>query len=71
MIAVLKDGVSDVQKKNLINWLKGQGVDIHLSEGKFQTVLGLVGDTSKIDIDLLNSLEIIESVTRILSLIHI
>lgn len=65
MIAVLKDGVSDVQKKNLINWLKGQGVDIHLSEGKFQTVLGLVGDTSKIDIDLLNSLEIIESVTRI------
>lgn len=65
MIAVLKDGVSDVQKKNLVNWLKKQGVDVHLSEGQFQTIIGLVGDTSKIDIDLLGGLEIIESVTRI------
>lgn len=65
MIAVLKSGVSETQQNNLIKWLKAQGVEVHLSEGKFQTIVGLVGDTSKIDIDLLNGLEIIESVTRI------
>ena len=65
MIAVLKAGVSETQKKNLINWIKGQGVDVHISEGQFQTVIGLIGDTSKIDPDLLSGLDIIESVTRI------
>ena len=62
MIAVLKSDVSDIQKNNLIGWLKAQGVDVHLSEGKFQTIIGLVGDTSRIDIDLLNGLEIIDHV---------
>ena len=65
MIAVLKAGVSETQKKNLINWIKGQGVDVHISEGQFQTVIGLIGDTSRIDPDLLSGLDIIESVTRI------
>ena len=65
MIAVLKHGVSESQAENLINCIKAQGVDVHLSEGQYQTVIGLIGDTTKIDIDLLASLEIIESVTRI------
>ena len=65
MIAVLKNGVSDVQKSSLINWLRTQGVEVHICEGKFQTIFGLIGDTSKIDIDLLNGLEIIDHVTRI------
>lgn len=65
MIAVLKHGVSESQAENLIKWIKAQGVDVHLSEGQYQTVIGLIGDTTKIDIDLLASLEIIESVTRI------
>ena len=65
MIAVLKPGVSKQQMENLIMWFKGRGLDVHISEGKYQTVLGLIGDTSKVDIDLLNGLEIIESVKRI------
>jgi 3-deoxy-7-phosphoheptulonate synthase len=65
MIAVLKHGVSESQAENLINWIKAQGVDVHLSKGQYQTVIGLIGDTTKIDIDLLASLEIIENVTRI------
>ena len=36
-----------------------------MSEGEKSTVIGLVGDTSKVDIDLLRSLEIVEAVTRI------
>ena len=65
MIAVIKSGVSHEQVDNLIEWFKSQGLRVHISEGEFKTVLGLVGDTTKIDIDLLKGLDIIESVTRI------
>lgn len=65
MVAVLKQGVSKQQIDNLCVWFKGQGLDVHISEGQFHTVLGLIGDTSKIDIELLESLNIIESVKRI------
>lgn len=65
MIAVLKQGVSKQQIDNLCIWFKSQGLDVHISEGQYCTVLGLIGNTSKIDIDLLESLNIIESVKRI------
>ena len=65
MIAILKSGTNAEQLENLTEWLKAQGLTVHISNGKFQTVVGLVGDTSKIDADLLSSLEIVESVTRV------
>ena len=43
MIAVLKPGVSRQQVENLITWFKSRGLDVHISEGKFQTILGLIG----------------------------
>lgn len=65
MIAVLKQGTTPEQTAHLLNWLKNMNLDVHISEGKEVTVLGLVGDTSRVDIDLLNSLEIVESVKRV------
>ena len=65
MIAVLKHGTTPQQTEHLVNWLKNMGMDVHISEGREVTVLGLVGDTSRIDIELLNSLEIVSSVKRI------
>jgi len=65
MIAVLKQNTTVQQRENLINWLKGMNIGVHISEGEYQTVLGLIGDTSKIDIDLLEGLDVIETVTRI------
>ena len=65
MIAVLKNGVTKAQRDNLVKWLEAQNVRVHISEGEMQTVLGLIGDTSKVDIDLLSGLEIISNVTRI------
>ena len=59
MIAVLKHGVTKAQQDNLIHWLESQNVRVHVSEGEMQTVIGLIGDTRKIDIDLLSGLEII------------
>jgi len=65
MILVLKNDTSSTQVKNLISWFQGMGIDTHLSEGKFQTILGLVGDTSSVDISLVQGLDIVETVKRI------
>ena len=65
MIVVLKQGVSDEKRDRLIGWLEDQGLKIHLSQGESYTVLGLVGDTSRIDMDLVGSLDIVESVKRV------
>ena len=65
MIAVLKSGTSDKQIADLKNWIEAQGLQVHLSKGDYQTIVGLVGDTSRIDEDLLISLDIVETVKRI------
>ena len=65
MIVVLKNGVEKEKQDQLMDWLKGQGLNIHVSHGVYQTVLGLVGDTSRIDMDLIGSLGIVDSVKRV------
>ena len=65
MIAVLKNGTRQKQIDSLINWIESQGLSVHLSAGEYQTIVGLIGDTTKIDEDLLRSLDIVETVKRI------
>ncbi len=65
MIVVLKHGVSDDKRDQLISWLKNLGLQIHISVGAYQTVLGLIGDTSQVDMDLVGSLEIVDAVKRV------
>ncbi|MBQ7939185.1 MAG: 3-deoxy-7-phosphoheptulonate synthase [Clostridia bacterium] len=65
MIAVLKNTATDSQIQSIVDWIRSVGLDVHISRGEYQTVLGLIGDTAKIDGDLLAGLEVVESVTRI------
>ena len=65
MIAILKHGTTPEQTEHLIHWLKQMDLDVHISAGKEFTILGLVGDTSRLDIELLKSLEIVENVKRV------
>ena len=65
MIAVLRQGVTKQQRDGLIEWFEHMGLSVHVSEGEYQCILGLIGDTSKVDINLLESLSIVESVKRI------
>lgn len=65
MIAVLKRETTPEQKEHLLAWLKHMNLDVHVSEGEEFIVLGLIGDTSRVDIDLLKSLEIVETVKRV------
>ena len=65
MIAILKHGTTPEQTGHLVEWLKKMNLDVHISQGKEVTILGLVGDTSRVDMELLNSLEIVEAVKRV------
>ena len=65
MIIVLKENPDPIQLENLKNWLYSMNFDLHFSEGIHSTILGLIGDTSGIDSNLLESLDIVESVKRI------
>ena len=65
MIVVLKHNVQNEKRDQLVEWLKQQGLTVHISEGDYQTVLGLVGDTTRVDMDLIESLGIVDSVKRI------
>lgn len=65
MITVLKDNATKQQRDNLIKWFESQGLSVHISEGEYQTVLGLVGDTSRVDESLVEALDIVERVTRV------
>ena len=65
MIVVLKDNPDEKQLDNLVSWLKSMGLDIHFSKGQSATIMGLIGDTASVDIDLINSLDIVETVKRV------
>ena len=65
MIAILKPGTTPEQTQHLVSWLKTMNLDVHISKGAEVTVLGLVGDTSRVDMDLLKSLEMVETVKRV------
>jgi len=65
MIVVLKHNVPQAKKEQLIAWLEHLGLRIHVSDGDYQTVLGLIGDTTRVDMDLVASLEIVDQVKRV------
>ena len=65
MIAVLKNTATREQISSLIAWFEDKGLKVNESKGEYCTVLGLIGDTSTVDIDMLQGLDIIEKVTRV------
>ena len=65
MIAVLRKGITSQQRQHLINLIKQMNLDVQVSEGVGTTVLSLIGDTSRIDMDFLQNLDAVETVKRI------
>ena len=62
MIVILKENHDKEQFENLKDWLKSMNIDVHVSLGQRQTVVGLIGDTTIIDADLIRALSIVEAV---------
>ena len=65
MIAILKHGTTPEQTQHLVDWLNHMNLDVHISQGAEVTVLGLIGDTSRVDMELLKSLDMVETVKRV------
>ena len=65
MIIILKNNPDKDQLENLEYWLSGMGIKVHPTVGTGKTILGLVGDTSRVDIDLISALDIVEDVKRV------
>lgn len=65
MIVVLKSNTAKEKQDQLVDWFKGMNLGVHISEGESQTVLGLIGDTSKVDMELIDSLDIVDTVKRV------
>ncbi len=65
MIVILKKNADKAQLDRLISWLEQSGLGIHTSVGAHETILGLIGDTSKVDIDLITQLDIVDTVKRV------
>ena len=65
MIAILRNSASDEAVGHLISWIEGKGLTTHVSRGENEIVIGLVGDTTRIDPFLLESMDIVERVQRV------
>lgn len=66
MIIVLKPATTEEQLIKFTNKLKDSyGVKVNKWDGVQSTVLGLIGDTTKIDIEYIDAQDIVESVKRV------
>ena len=65
MIVILKPGVSREKVQQFTQWIESQNVSVNAVYGTQTTILGLVGDTSVIDIDAVRSQDIVENVKRV------
>ncbi len=65
MIAILRKEASEESISHLVSWIHKKGLDTHISHGSEETIIGIVGDTTRIDPFLLESMDIVEQVKRV------
>ena len=65
MIAILKESASDEAVSHIVSWIEKKGLKTDVSRGENETIIGLVGDTTKIDPFLLESMDVVERVQRV------
>ena len=65
MIAVVKNTATEDQLSHFVKWIEDRGYKTNVSPGDEETIVGIIGDTTKIDPFLLESMDIIERVQRV------
>lgn len=65
MIVILKQNTAKEKIELLLQSIREQGVDIHYSEGTQETIIGLVGDTSHVDEDMIRANDIVADIRRV------
>lgn len=65
MILVLKPGATQEQKNELVRHIEEMGLNVHVSVGEETTIIGLVGDTSKVNAYTFSSYDFVINVLRV------
>lgn len=65
MIIVLKNSASEAQTNELMDWLTQFNVKTNLVQGANSSVIGLIGDTTQIDIESVQAKDMVEAVKRV------
>ena len=65
MIIIVKPDAKEERIHDLVKWIEAQGLRTHLSKGDYTTIIGVIGDISRLDDELLSGLDIVESVKHV------
>ncbi|MCL2492272.1 MAG: 3-deoxy-7-phosphoheptulonate synthase [Coriobacteriia bacterium] len=65
MIIILKPNPDQTELASLESWLRGLDLDIHMSQGQTSTIMGIVGDTTVVDIGQVRMFDIVDDVKRV------
>ena len=65
MIIIVKDKATEKQVDELMEWLSGFNVRTNLVTGVHSRIIGLIGDTTSIDVDSVKAREAVEAVKRV------
>ncbi|EXM38936.1 3-deoxy-7-phosphoheptulonate synthase [Ruminococcus albus SY3] len=65
MVIVLKDSANKKQIEELMEWLTRFDVKSNLVEGVHSKIIGLIGDTTAVDIESVQAKEIVDTVKRV------
>ncbi len=65
MIIILKRGAQQDKVQNLIRDIESLGIQIHYSAGTQATILGLIGDVSRVDVSHIKANEVVEDIRRV------
>ena len=65
MIVILKKGATDAEMQDFIRQWEQRGYGVHISRGEETTILGLVGDTTKLNMENVIANPIVEDVKRV------
>ena len=65
MVIIIKQNAKEERIRDLIQWIEAQDLRTHVSTGDYSTIIGVIGDTSKLDEGLVSGLDIVEGVKRV------
>ena len=65
MIIILKEGVSANAVDNILGKIKDAGLNTHMSVGASKHIIGVIGDTTKINVGQLMTQEGVEDIRRV------
>ena len=65
MIIIVKPDAKEERINDIVHWIEAQGLRTHISKGDYATVVGVIGDISKLDDELIAGLDIVESVKHV------